>query len=111
MFERILNEHWTSRREHSQGGKRKEERGKERGHTKTPSLHPRHPKSPLTTSTPPTCSFAIPSRPKLLSKATIICPAAYAVGRYFPFPAPESRPREFGGREFRKEVIKGQGCY
>jgi hypothetical protein len=32
-----------------------------------------------------------------------------AVGMYFPFPAPESRPIVWDGSEFRNLVIKGQG--
>jgi len=79
--------------------------------TKTPSLQARHPKSPLITSIPPSWVFAIPNNPKLLSKAIMACPAACAVGRYFPLPAPESNPSEKGGREFRKVVMRGQGYH
>ena len=31
-------------------------------------------------------------------------------GRYFPLPQPVSRPRDEGGRERRKVVMRGQGC-
>lgn len=37
------------------------------------------------------------------------CPASKAAGMYFPLPAPESRPREFGGRDVKNLVINGHG--
>lgn len=90
--------------------RRKEGTGDTR--TNKPSRNALKHKSPLTHSSTSPCSvLAISNNPKLRSRATIIEPslAALRTGRYFPFPAPESRPREYGGTFSRNRDITGHG--